>query len=60
MVIDHMVTNTTITSWAHEEDNLLKKAGEQNLNTVPIFASLKPLRAWIKKEATKVRRVHFV
>ena len=60
MVIDHMVTNTTITSWAHEEDNLLKKAGEQNLNKVPTFASLKPLRAWIKKEATKVRRVHFV
>ena len=59
MVIDHMITNTVITSWAHEENNFVKKAGEQNLNKVPTFASLKPVRAWVKKEATKIKRVHF-
>ena len=59
MVIDHMITNTTITSWAHDEYNLLKKAGECNINKVPTFASLKPVRAWIKKEARKIRIVHF-
>lgn len=59
MVIDHMITNTIITSWVHEEENLLKKVGELNLNKVPTFESLKPLRAWVKKQATKVNRVHF-
>ena len=61
MIIYHMIiTNTIITSWAHEEVNLLKKAGELNLNNVLTFVSLKPLSAWVKKQATKVSTVHFV
>lgn len=53
MVVDKMITNTIITSWNYEEDNLLRKTGEHNLNKVLSFESLKPLRAWLKKRLPK-------
>lgn len=57
-IIDHMITESIITEWPHEEHKLLKKLGELNIGQVPNFESMKPLRSWLKEEAKRVMKVN--
>ena len=57
-ILDHMITESSISEWPHEENKLLKKLGELNIGKVPNFQSMKPLRSWVKEEARKVLKIN--
>ena len=57
-IIDHMITESSISEWPHEENKLLKKLGELNVGQVPNFQSMKPLRSWVREEAKQVMKIN--
>lgn len=59
-VTDSILLRKEITEWPREENNFLKKLGENLKGNVPTFENTKSLGSWVNAMAKTVKQVVFV